>query len=252
MEEISLILNYSFKALKKNWKALIIYALVFLIAVPLSLFHITSIFSNIVVQLISTQLMVYYSTPFYTGLSSNEELLSFLENSSVAKIFKERVETSAGIFLASFIISMLLTLMIIGIGITVGISFKEDELTRELLKLFVSFSAVLILISWFIYVYPLALGYAMEKEGFGEAFLAMFKLFSPSLWKKALSFEYFKLITLGGLILIALLLLGVIFLVSLILTPLGIGILYLTTVFMGSLSAVCYLKTFKCEQPSQS
>ncbi len=252
MEEISLILNYSFKAVIKNWKALLIYGLILLTFIPLSLFHITSIFSNIVIQLISTQLMVYYSTPFYTGLPSNEELLSFLENSSVAKIFKERLESSAGIFLASFIINVVLVLIIIGIGILVGISFKEDELTKELLKLFVSFSVVLILISWFIYVYPLALGYAMEKEGFGDAFLAMFKIFSPSLWKKTLSFEYFKLITLGGLILTAFLLLGLVFIVSLILAPLGIGVLYLTTVFMGSLSAVCYLKTFKGEQPSQS
>lgn len=248
MEKISLILNYSFKAVVKNWKALIIYGLVLLISILLSFFHIASVFSNILIQLVSTQIMVYYSTPFYLGLSSQEELLSFLESSSVAKIFKERLETSAGIFLASFIINLVLVLIILGIGVALGVSFHQgDEITRELLKLFIVFSAILTVIGWFIYVYPLALGYAMEKAGFGDAFLAMFKLFSPSLWKKTLSFEYFKLITLGGLILTVFLLLGFIFLASLVLFPLGIAVLYLTAVFMGSLSSVCYLKTFKGE-----
>ena len=256
---IALLLDYSFQSVLKNWKAVLVYGLVFVVLTLLSLIPVLSLVTNPLVQLLTIQIAVYYGTPLLKEVSK-DGLYSFIENSTVGKVFTERFEVSAGIFLSSFVITLLISLTIVAVVLLSGIPFtyhsieslEGAELTSFLLRFFALFLLIFLVISWYLYVYPIAMGYAMSKEGFGEAFLALFKIFSPSLWKKALSFKYFVFITVAGLLEAVFLFIGVLLSFTVIFIPVGIPFLYFSNVFFGGVAARSYAMTFKDELQSRS
>ncbi|RKQ61707.1 hypothetical protein C7457_1149 [Thermovibrio guaymasensis] len=257
MEFLSLILDYSFQSLVKNWKAVAIYTLFLISLTLLSFFHPVSIISNFLLQLLGIQIMVYYGTPILKGFSK-DELYSFIESSTVKKVFTERFETSAGIFLSSFIMNSLLVVFLLIVIVLSGIpigsveNLSEIQLVNLLLKLFFVFMLVILVISWYLYLYPLAFGYAMNKESFGEAFLSFFKMLSPSLWKRTLSLKYFTFIAVSGLLGTIFLLVGLVLTVSIVFIPVGAPFLYFANVFFGGVAAKAYLIAFKGELQNQS
>lgn len=258
MNHLALLLDYSFQAVVKNWRALVLYALFLIILTLLYVVHPISVIANFLLQLMTIQVMVYYGSPLLKEVSK-EELYSFLESSTVKKVFTERFEVSAGIFLASFLTNLILTLVIVLVVFLSGIPFvhslegiSSPETASILLKLFALFLFILLIVSWYVYVYPLALGYAMGKEGFGEAFLGFFKIFAPSLWKRALSFKYFVFITVTGILGAIFLLIGALLLITVIFFPLGAVFLYFSNVFFGGAAARSYFITSIDESQSRS
>ncbi len=255
MNHLALLLDYSFQAVVKNWRALLLYALFLVILTLLYVVHPISVIANFLLQLMTTQVMVYYGSPLLKEVSK-EELYSFLESSTVKKVFTERFEVSAGIFLASFLTNLIFALVIVVVVFLSGVPFVEcissPETASILLKFFALFLFILLIVSWYVYVYPLALGYAMGKEGFGEAFLEFFKIFTPSLWKRTLSFKYFIFITVTGILGAVFLLVGVLLLITVVFFPFGAAFLYFSNIFFGGAAARSYFITSIDESQSQS
>ncbi len=246
MSRFALLLDYSFSAVLKNWKAVLVF---FLILILLFFFHFVPFLSfvgQIIVSLIVTQLEVYYGKAFLRA-ESREELLEFLKNSTVLKVFTENIQVSSGIFFASFIVTTALSLFTFGLLFVTGLiyDFKSVEsVENALLYGLVYFLIISTVWLTYLYLVPLGVGYGMSRENFGEAFLGFFRIFTPTFWKKAMSFQYFKLITLGGILLTVFAVLGFVFTITLILSPLGAAVFYLTAVFWGSLCAESYRISF--------
>jgi len=92
------------------------------------------------------------------------------------------------------------------------------------------------------YVYPIAQGKVILSENFGEAFRAVFSVFSPAVWKAAAGGAYFRfvlylgfvLIGIAALVMIAAFILILIPFLGVILAPLMIvGLFYPLTMIMG-------------------
>ena len=260
MGNLSLLLDYSFQAVKRNWRAVALYFVLLVVLSLLSFVPFISPVANVVLQIIGFQLLVYYGRPILRRLSK-EELYAFLDSSTVKKIYTEKIEVSSGIFLASFIISALFVLLFVGILFIVGVPLSgellneaasEEVIAHFLIKFLIAFLIFALFAGWFLFVYPIALGYAMGKEDFGEAFFATFKVFSPSFWKRALSFRYFLFITVAGILGAVFAFVGMILMVTVILSPLGAALFYMLNAFFGGVCAESYLMTGEEELPSQS
>jgi len=254
LERVAFLLDYSFAATKKNWKAVVLYAGLFTLLLLLSFLPIVSPVADAVLSLISIQIMVYYGRPILERLSK-EELLSFLDSSTVKKIYTEKVEVSAGIFLASFVISVLLVLLFFALVLLAGVPLfgevSDEEVPLVLVRFLIALALFSIPAGWLFFVYPIAWGYAMSKETFGEAFFATFKVFSPSFWKRALSLRYFLFVSLSAILVMVFSFIGLVFLFTLVLFPVGIALLYMLTVFMGGFCAESYAMTGGEELPSR-
>jgi len=244
------LLDYSFQAVKRNWKAVAVYFLIVAVLTLFSLIPFISPVANIVLQIVGIQLMVYYGRPLLKRVGK-EELYAFLEASTVKRIFTEKLEVSAGIFLATFIIGTFFLLLFFALLFISGIPVTGELLTGEveeavphlLIRFFIVFLAFILIAGWFFYVAPIAFGYAMSREGFGEAFFAVFRLFTPSFWKRALSFKYFIFITVCGILTFILAFVGGFLFATIILAPVGIAFLYMTNVFFGGVCAESYRMT---------
>jgi hypothetical protein len=249
VEEISLILSYSFNALLKNWKVLLVYVLVVVISLALSFVPVLSFVFSFLPQLVYIQIAVYYGAPFLSELSlSKERLTEFLLSTTVQKAFLDRIEISAGIFLASFLVNIIIVVISTLLGILVALPlglFSEDAFTggasyELLVKLFVVFVVVVSFISLYFYAWPAVFGCAMSKNNFGDAFLSTFKILSPRFVKRTFSWSYFKLISLGYLIFSAFMLLSLFLLLSLLFSPLGGALLFFCNVLFGGVAARGY------------
>jgi len=246
MSRFALMLDFSFSAVLKNWKAVLVF---FLFMVFLFVFHFIPVLSfvgQVLISFLLTQIEVYYGRGFLKS-RSREELLNFLGASTVGKVFTENIQVSSGVFLASFISATVLSLLTIGFLILTGVvyDFKSvDNLENALVYGLLYFLVISTVWLTYFYLVPLGIGYSMSRESFGEAFLGFFRIFTPTFWKKSMSFQYFKLVTLGGILLAVFSLLTFVFIVTIILSPLGVAVLYLTTVFWGSLCAESYRVSF--------
>ena len=243
MNRFALMLDYSFSTVTKNWKAVAVF---FLFIIVLFIFHFIPLLSfvgQVALSLLITQLEVYYGRRFLTA-ESREELLSFLTSSTVGKVYTDNIHISSAIFLASFLITSALTVITVGLLFLTGLAGNIDTVEDALLYGLVYFLLVSTLWLFFLYLVPLGIGYAMSKNNFGEAFIGFFRIFTPSFWKKAFSFRYFKLISLGGLLFTVFAVVAVIFMITLVLLPLGVAVFYLDAVFWGALCAESYRITF--------
>ncbi len=225
----------------------------------LSFFHFVSVISSVLLQLLYTQISVYYGTPFLKEVD-RAELLNFLNSSTVKKIFTDRFEVSAGIFLSSTVISFVFIVLLIAAlffsGLPALVKAAEGNYSGEVYHLLVKFLLIFLLIfsilSVYFYVYPAAFGYAMTKESFGSAFFAFFKVLSPSLWIKTLSFRYFLFLTGSGILFIVFALIGTLLLFTVVFFPVGVFFIYFVNVFFGTIAAESYKIAFKDELQSQS
>ena len=251
MSRYALMLNYSFSAVTKNWNAVLVFFLLILLLLVLHFVPLLSFVGQIAMSLLVTQLQVYYGRGFLS-FSTKEELLNFIRNSSVREIFTEYIPVSSAIFLASFITTTVLMLFTVALLFFTGIFYKLKGISTVegvLLYGFVCFVLLSLLWLSYLYVFPLGVGYSMSRDSFGEAFVGFFRIFTPGFWKRALEFEYFKLITLGGLLFTVFVVVAFVFFVTVILSPLGVAVLYLAAVFWGSLCAESYRVAFPQLQP---
>ena len=246
MSRFALILDYSFSAVTKNWKAVALFFLLIIFLVLLHLVPVLSAVGQVILSLVGTQLQVYYGKKFLEA-TSREELIAFLENSTVKKIYTENIQVSSGLFLASFLVTTFLSVLSVALLFLTGLAydFKNPESLQGALWYALLYLLIVVTLwSTYLYLYPLGVGYVLTKESFGEAFLGFFRIFTPTFLAKSLRFAYFKLVFLGGILFAVFSLLGVIFAVTVILLPLAAAVLYMLAVFFGALSAECYRVTF--------
>ncbi len=97
------------------------------------------------------------------------------------------------------------------------------------------------------YVYPIVQGRVILSDSFGEAFKAVFSLFSPTVWKHAMAGEYFSFVFFFGLVLIGVALAISLVATLLILVPIlgalavAVGAMVLLYPFVAVMGVACVL-----------
>ena len=97
------------------------------------------------------------------------------------------------------------------------------------------------------YVYPIVQGRVILSDSFGEAFKAVFSLFSPTVWKHAMTGEYFSFVFFFGLVLIGVALAISLVATLLILVPIlgalavAVGAMVLLYPFVAVMGVACVL-----------
>ncbi len=162
------------------------------------------------------------SVQIYVGrtFANAENIESFVREAekTTLKNFLTRYQAPAfGAWLgwiALSVLFMVLFLLFLGMSGTELSGFDETSLQNEeqVYALLVSFvgagTPVLLLSLVLAYVYPIAQGRVIMSESFGEAFKAVFSIFTPSVWASAMRGEYFSFVFFFSLALI-----GIVFLV---------------------------------------
>jgi hypothetical protein len=99
---------------------------------------------------------------------------------------------------------------------------------------------VLLTTLFFSYVWPLSYGYALSQTTFGGAFKAAFAIFSPRFWRASFNGRYFKTVSVWMLIVFAAAI-GVAFcMATLLLAPVGIGLLLWLVLYTAIVAAALY------------
>jgi hypothetical protein len=90
------------------------------------------------------------------------------------------------------------------------------------------------------YVWPLSYGYALSQTDFGGAFKAAFAIFSPRFWRASFTGRYFKTVSIWMLIVFGAAI-GVAFcMATLLLAPVGIGLLLWLVLYTAIVAAALY------------
>jgi len=245
------LLDYSFNAVSKNWKAVVVFALLLLFSFLLGLLHVTSVLSSLIFAWAGTQISVFYGAALFR-FNDKFELLSFLEEVEPLQVYKEKNQVTFAVLLGSFVVTVLLSLISALIAFSLGAGFapllekfvNTGQLPVDLYPILLKGALILLLItllwSWFFYLYPFVFGYCLTKESFGEAFKAFFTIFSPRTWAKTLSFAYFKLLFLLSVFWLIVGPVAFVALASLFFIPVAAVLLYFLYVLFGAVSALSY------------
>lgn len=185
---------------------LIMFGLIILSIIPL-----LGIIFSFMLGIFLTSIQVYVGKMFYTA-ESLEDFEAKVADTTIKELGMTFKEIGIGIYLAWFLISMVLgVVMMGGMMSLLGPDFlmmdpnavdpemiptKEDVITM----LVAIVIPMLLVWGLIMYVYPIALGRAILGQTLEEAFKAVFSMFMPSTWKASLNASYFSFIFFFGLV----------------------------------------------------
>ncbi|GEM_PF-3268326 len=156
------------------------------------------------------------------------------------KYIKEAVGSVFGYLIIFFLVSILFSLLLVSsggsVGVTVGASPAMIAEEIEISALWPAF-LILALISFLGYLLPAVQGEIIQSDSMQEAFKKSFLLLNPVFWKKTFCKRYFVLIMWWSLVVILIFAVAVISIMSVVLLPVGLALLFLATLY----NALIYL-----------
>ncbi len=189
-------------------------------------------------QIATLSIQIYFSRAV-RSVNSVEQIEQIAAKTRIGEFFTQYLQEAAGGFLALFLISLLFV-MLFGVSIASSSNFDVEQLQNGAMvqasiqsMVFTSIpSMVLLLIVMVLfYFFPAVLGLIMRAEGFNEAFKRGFLLFSPTLWKKCFNKEYFILIFVWSLILMAAAFIVLFLSLTIVLLPLLLIFIYILSLY---------------------
>ncbi len=247
---------YSWAALSGNWKNTAIVALALIILSVLQLIPILGILFG-VLQSIVLYSMGYWIADRVRSSSDVESFKSLMPNENERSVTFEFLAPATGFytgFLLFSIVMMFITAaifwltggfeMVAHIQQPVGPNVTPEQMSAFYAQIFASGSPavlfILITSLFFSYVWPVVYGYALQQYSFGDAFNAVFMLFSTNFWKAAFTASYLKLVSIWMIVLFGAAILMGFTLVTFVLFPLFILILMWMVYFTSIVSAAAY------------
>jgi hypothetical protein len=113
---------------------------------------------------------------------------------------------------------------------------------------------ILLFISIISYIAPAVMGEVLKSKDFNEAFKKVFLIFNWNFWKKSFNKEYFIFVFLWSLIMLGLLISGELLIFTVILSPIGIFVLYFLGLYNGAafvFASELLEKNFKTEKTEE-
>ncbi|WP_456450413.1 hypothetical protein [Hydrogenimonas sp.] len=249
---------YAWAALSGSWKNSVLIAIALLLLSLGSMVPLVGLVASIV------QGIVLYALAYWVvdRLRESPDVAAFRE-----KMTTEDVKTAmfgffgpaAGFYVGFMVFSLIMMLITLGIlwltGGFAAISVAAEQIQAnpdanpdQVAAMYAQMIGagtpallfMLVTSLFFSYIWPLVYGYALMQKSFGDAFNAVFMLFSTRFWKAAFTGAYFKLVTLWMLVVFGVGILMAISFGTLILFPLGVLILMWMVYFTAVVAAEAY------------
>jgi len=190
--------------------------------------------------------IVLFSTQAYVAKTlmhseSDEEYDAKVASTDVKSLLMENLNIGAGGFLGFIVIEIIMivfifTLFAMTIGLETLSTLNAEQMSPEQqLEMFQGIGIIGIIMAvifmFLAYIYPIVLGRVYTSENFGEAFSAIFMMFSPAVWKASFNGQYFLLVTMLHLTGIGVMVLMVVSMMTIILIPLAMFFFYLLILY---------------------
>ncbi len=185
-----------------------------------------------------------YVAKSITHSENEEEYEKIIQNTKPSELITQYLPVGAGAYLGFFLIEALVVLLLFIMLISL---FGAETLTaisegtipvEEQLQMYKSLGVFgflfAVIMMFFAYIYPLVLGSVYRSESFGEAFVNIFLLFSPKIWKASFNGRYFFLITMLHLTIIGAMVLMMISIMSFVLIPVAVFMVYIMTLYFAT------------------
>ena len=172
----------------------------------LSMIPLLGLLAMVAMGVVGQGVQIYIGRHFY----QSHDIVAFAEGAKTIPPvdFLLRYKNQAfGGWLGWFLIGMLLMLIfaiifIAGGGVMeISETMSDEQAFRMMASMGGAFIPVLLIVLVLSYVYPIAQGKVIMSENFGEAFRAVFTIFTPSVWQEAMKKEYFRFVFFFGLVL---------------------------------------------------
>ncbi len=249
-------MNYAWTAMRNNWIGTLWAALIFVVIMVASAIPLIGLIASV------AQGILFYSLGYWIvdRIKSSDSIAGFAEKiqtDSVGAMLTEKLAPATGFYVGFMIFSLLMSFMTLAIlwatggfsAITLTMQQSTAQMTPEQMQLFYAqilsastpaLAFMLISALFFGYIWPLVYGYALLQKSFGDAFNAVFMLFSPRFWRAAFTGRYFVTVTLWTLVVLGVGLATGICMAVIFLIPLGILLLMWLIYFSATLSAATY------------
>jgi hypothetical protein len=225
---------------QQNWTLVLATLGVFVLLTLLEMIPLIGIVAAIALGVFVQAVQIYVGRSFYEA----ESIERFVEGAAATSLkeFLTRYQAPAfGAWLGWFVIGMammLLWILMIGLSGLDPAAFEggvQDEAQAlEFLKVMGTATLPLILIGLLLsYVYPIVQGRIILSDTFGDAFKAVFSLFSPTVWSHAMKGEYFSFVLVFGLVLIGFsFVVGIVMALLMLIPVLGVIVGFVAVVLM--------------------
>jgi hypothetical protein len=161
----------------------------------------------------------------------SHDMESMAKKTSLKEIFTDNIVTAVAVIVA-INITILTLFMIFYATFPEGVENLSEE--SEFTPVVTIMMLILIFLEYF---FPASIGLSFRTTQFKDAFLNYFKLFTPSLWKRAFNRDYFVFVFIWAVTNILIFVLIGIFSSIIFLLPFAILLIY----FMLIYNAICYV-----------
>lgn len=237
----------------------------FIVLTLLEVIPLIGLFAGIAVGVLSQSVQFYVGRSFY----ASENMGAFVQRAQEATLMEfltRHWRPAFGAWLGWFVVGMLMVLLFFILIMAAGMNLQSLEALAEggggenmLVGLGGAGIVVMVCILLLSYVYPAVQGRVMLSESFGEAFQAVFSLFSPALWRRTLhggyfSFAFFLGLAMLGIVLLVGATMALLMLIPILGAVLGVvWLMFLLYAFILIFSVVCMLAiSIAMEEPSDA
>jgi len=180
----------------------IVTLLMYLSAIP-----IVGMVASILSGILLFTLFYFIGKTFYRS-QTMDEFVDAIRSMTLADLWKNYLKPASGAYLGWAALSLVMLLLT---GALVSLSGHGDSLIvaiqsgdpSVMLDAMPAMILPFILIALLMYVSPLVLANVIKADNFNDAFKAVFTFFSKDVWRRAFTGEYFKYMTVLGLIMLA-------------------------------------------------
>jgi hypothetical protein len=250
--------GYAWAALSGSWKNSVLVALALLVLSLLSMLPLVGIVAS-VVQGILFYALAYWLVDRLRESDSVETFRQEMAGEDAKRILTAYFGPAAGFYTGFMVFSIIMIIITAAIlwmtggFAAMGVAMEQvqghpDANPEQMAAVYAQVmgagapALVFMFITslFFSYVWPLVYGYGLLQKSFGDAFNAVFMLFSPRFWRAAFTGRYFVLVSLWMLILLgAGFLLGITF-ATFILIPVGILLMMWMVYFSATVGVAAY------------
>ena len=227
---------------------------VLLLLQVLEMIPLVGFFASVAMGVYLQSIQIFTGKAFYRS-ADVPSFIESLKGTEFQTFAMRYVQPAMGAWLGWFLFSLLLVLifvvMLMVFGVSVGQFAESMNDEQQMAELIISISGAmlpgLLLALLLSYVFPIVQGKVILSETLGEAFNAVFSMFSPSVWRSAMQADYFRFALLFGALLIGLSFAAGILMAILILIPflcwiaLFVGMIFAMFVLVLILSLACVL-----------
>ena len=249
-------MNYAWMAMRAKWSNTIWAALILLVVFLLSALPVIGLLASVIQGILFYSLGYWVVDRIREG-GSPDGFIQRVTQDGVGALLTEKLAPATGFYLGFMIFSLLMGLITLAIlwatggfnAIAVTMQQQPAHMTPEQMEVFYAqilaasspaLAFMLFTSLFFGYIWPLVYGYALVQKSFGDAFGAVFMLFSPRFWKASFTGKYFITVALWTLVLLGVGIVTGICMAVIFLIPLGVLLLMWLVYFSATLGAATY------------